>query len=74
MKESAFNLDRVVEGFQSIAAALLVLGFGWLLVRFLRMLVVRAIGRIFRGGYSGNTIDPGAGPGSIFLYYPHYRN
>ena len=57
MKESAFTLDRVVEGFQnmatqvlqylpSIAAALLVLVFGWLLARFLRMLVVRAIGRL----------------------------
>ena len=57
MKESTFTLEGLATGLQNmgshvlaylprIAAAALVLVFGWLLARVLRLLVVRAVGRL----------------------------
>lgn len=57
MKESVFTLEGLAEGFQvmaaqvlaylpRVAAAVLVLVFGWLLARWLRLLIERAIGRL----------------------------
>lgn len=57
MKESASTLEGLVAGFQSmmaevlaylprVAAAVLILVLGWLMARLLRLVVVRAIGRL----------------------------